>query len=362
MTKHACLAVAATLLLAGCAHTPAAPPAWSDDSRSDLAAQGTSVAPGRNAPPPQAATVTAPEAPPAPPAVAPAAAPEPRAEDDVPLPPNAPVVHVLDLGTSPRKLLRYRLAGSSTEDVNMTLGTTMATSMAGGPQGPEIATPQMRMIMSMTGAPAGKGEISALARVTDADIIDGPGVLPMLKDQVRTELRKMVGMTIDTHMTTRGAVIKIDTTLPPDAPASMRNTFDNLQSSFSRSGVLPAEPVGVGARWESETDLQQGGISIHEHGRYLVRELVGSRVGIDVEFELNAGPQEMKVPSAPTTLHLDGMRGTGSGTMDLDLGSVVPRKQHLAMDTDMSMRMPVGGRDLAMTMRMKMTIDVHAGR
>jgi hypothetical protein len=338
-----------------------ASPAWSDDSRSDLAAQGTTIDANRSSRPPQALEAPAHEPLTAPPPAPPAGG-EARPEDDAPLPPSAPVVRLIELGAEPRTLLRYRLAGPSTEDLTMTTDTLMSTGLASGTMGPEMATPGMRMIMSVTGAPAGKGTVTSSARVTDADAIAVPGVMPVLVERTRAELRKLVGMTVDSHLTTRGAVIKVETTLPPDAPASARSTVEGLQSGLGGSAVLPAEAVGVGARWESESDLKQNGISIHQHSRYFIRELVGTRVALDIELELSASAQEIKVPGSAMTVQLDGMHGSGSGTQELDLASLVPRRQHLAMDSDLSMRVPMGTRSLAMSTRMKVTIDVHAGR
>src|SRR3954447_11105075 len=103
-------------MLAGCAHLPGAAPAWSDDSRSDLTAQGTAVDPQKEQAPPQATTAA-----PAEPALIPAAAraaPLPPAEDDAPLPSDAPVVRLLEAGAEPRTLLRYRLAAEQTEDLS----------------------------------------------------------------------------------------------------------------------------------------------------------------------------------------------------------------------------------------------------
>src|SRR3954471_19466465 len=106
--------VALWWMLAGCAPLPGGAPAWSDDSRSDLTARGTAVDPQKEQAPPQAAAA------PAEPALIPAAAraaPPPPAEDDVPLPPDAPVVRLLEAGAEPRTLLRYRLAAEQTEDL-----------------------------------------------------------------------------------------------------------------------------------------------------------------------------------------------------------------------------------------------------
>jgi len=362
MTKYARAAAAACLFLACAGRTPTAQPAWSDDSRSQLSAQGTTVATNSTPPPPQAAPI--PQAEPAPVVVAaaPVAGAEPRAEDDAPPPPNAPAVHVLDLGTAPRTLLRYRLKGPATEEMTLMMTTAMTTTITGVPSAGEITAPTTRMLMSMASAPAGKGELSANARITDADTVDTPGVPPFLRDQVRTELRKVVGMSIDSRLTTRGAVIKVDTTLPPDAPASTRGMIEGLQSSFGRSGVLPAEPVGVGAHWEIDTVLKQNGIEVRDHTSYRVRELAGTRVALDVEIVLNADAQEIKLPTGGGSMQLDSMRGNGSGTVELDLASLVPRQQHVAMENDMAMHMPMGGRTMAMSMHMKMGIVLHAGR
>jgi hypothetical protein len=346
------------LMLAGCAHAPL--PAWSDDSRSDLAAQGTGIDPGKE-PAPQGAPKAAPEATLIP-AAAKAAPPAP-VEDDAPMPADAPVVRLLDAGAEPRTRLRYRLAGPQTEDMTTTMNTTMATSFGPGMPAAEMATPAVRMLMSVTAAPAGKGELTSSMQVLQSDAVDAPGVLPGLAEKMGTELRKLVGMTVQSRLTTRGALIKAETSLPPDAPASARGTAESMEGSLGRSSVLPAEPVGVGARWETETQLHQNGMELRQTSRFRVRELAGTRVGLDLEIEVTGGAQEIKLPSGNgATAQLESLHGSGSGTLDLDLGSVVARRGHTDLDSQLAMRIPAAGQSLSVSTRMKMVMDLHAGR
>jgi hypothetical protein len=175
-------------------------------------------------------------------------------------------------------------------------------------------------------------------------------------------VRKLVGMTVEARLTTRGAIIKEEISMPADAPASARDTMGSMQGSAGRNTPLPAEPVGVGARWESEIPMRQNGIELRALSRYRVRELAGTRVGLDVEMELSGAAQEIKLPNGSGTARMESMRGTGTGTVDLDLGSLVPRRSHTDLDTQMSMRIPAGGQSLSVSTRMKMVMDLHAGR
>ena len=351
--------IALWLLWAGCAHTGA--PLWSDDSRSELGAQGTAIEPQKEQPP-QSATAAGPTDPTAAPG-APAAAPLPPAEDDAPVPPDAPVVRLLEPGAEPRVRLRYRLAAGLTEDVSMSLSNTMATNF-GTPLPPrEVPVPTVRMLMSVTAAPAGKGELTSTMRVVELDAVDAPGGLPGLADRMRGDLAKLVGTTMQARVTTRGAVIKMETTLPSDAPASARGTMESLQSSYGSSAILPAEAVGVGARWETEHKLHQNGVDVKALTRYRVRELVGARVGLDLEMELTGASKEVRLPGAGgTPAQLDSMTGSGTGTLDLELGSVVPRRGRNSLDSQLAMRVPAVGQSVSVSMRMKTLIDLHAGR
>jgi hypothetical protein len=346
------------LVLAGCAHAQPQP-AWSDDSRSDLAARGTAIDVRKEPPPPQAAPIPEPA-----PALVPAAAQSaaPVTDDDAPLPADAPVVRLLDAGAEPRTRLRYRLAGPRTEEMTLTTSMTMASSMGTITQ-PEMPTPGMRMLMSIAAAPAGKGELVSTAQVLDADAVDGPGLLPGLTDKVRAELRGMKGLTVQERLTTRGMPIKVEISVPPDASPTARSSLERMQGSMDRSTVLPAEPVGVGARWEVDSQVRHGGIESRQISRYRVRELSGTRLGLDIEVDVSAGAQEVALPNTNgASAHLDDMRGTGTGTVDLDLTAVVPRRGHSTVETRVSMKVPAGGQTLSLSTSMKVITDVHAGR
>jgi len=344
---------ALALILAGCAHAPAAQPAWSDDSRSDLASQGTTIDARKQPAPPEAPPIATPA-----PVLVPAAAVAPVAESDAALPPDAPAVRLLDAGAEPRVRLRYRLAGPQTEDMTMKVNMTMATSMGPIPAR-EMPTPVMRMLASVTSAPAGQGELTSTMQLTEAEAVDAPGLLPGLAEKMGAELRKLKGATTQTRMTTRGAVIKTETSWPPEAPASVRSSLEGLQSSLNRSVVLPAEPVGLGARWETEIQARQNGIDTRQISRFRIRELAGTRVALDIEVEVSAGAQEIALPNANgATAHLESMHGTGSGTTDLDLTSVVPRRSQATLDSQVAMKFQT----LDVSTRMKMVMELHAGR
>src|SRR5262249_44905917 len=153
-----------------------------------------------------------------------------------------------------------------------------------------------------------------------------------------------------------------ETTLPPDAPASARGTLDSMQGMLGQASPLPAEPVGVGARWETEAVLHQNGLEMHQVSRFTLRERAGSRVKLDVEIEQSAPAQEMKIPSGKgATAHLESLRGTGGGTLELDLGRVVPRRGRLDLDLDsqMEMKVPAGGQSMSISMGMKMLMELH---
>jgi hypothetical protein len=272
------------------------------------------------------------------------------------------VVRVLELGAEPRTRLRYRLAGPRSEETSMRMTSTIATGM-GGSAGTELTMPAMRILMTVDSAPAGKGELTANFRITQADVEETPGTMPGVIERMRAELPKLLGITIESRMTTRGATRQTRSSLPPDAPASLRGTIESLDGGMGRNAVLPLEAVGVGARWEADEDIQQSGMKVHQRTRYRLDELAGTRLGLAVEVELSAGAQSFPLPGGGGLAgQLESMQGSGSGSTTLELGSVVPRLAHADVDTHLTMRIPVSGQSVTASMRMKAIIDMHAGR
>jgi len=269
----------------------------------------------------------------------------------------APVVRLLDAGAEPRVPLRYRLAGPQTEDVTMTL---TATQRGGPGQGRLLLGG--RALASVMSAPAGGDELTSTMRVVENEATDLPGATPELMEKVRALMRTAVGMKVKSRLTTRGARVAAETTLPPGAPADTGKTFDVLQNSTHRNAVLPAEPVGIGARWEIESHADQGGMKVRQVSRFQLRALAGNTVGLDMEIEVTAGPQRAMVPYDDGTRWLEWMHGTGTGVLELDLGHAVPRRAQMTLDQEVAMGARPGRPPPSEPDRMKVIMEVRAGR
>ena len=109
---------------------------------------------------------------------------------------------------------------------------------------------------------------------------------------------------------------------------SMRNMFESLQIVLNDFATpLPAEPVGVGARWAVARSTTQMGMRMVETSEY---ELVGIEDGgftLRVRTALTAPEQTVAFSGAPSGLDmtLTSFHGRGMGDVRLDLTHLVPR-------------------------------------
>ena len=69
----------------------------------------------------------------------------------------------------------------------------------------------------------------------------------------------------------------------------------NARTTLSRV-VLPAGPVGLGARWEARKELQLYGFKVQQVDTYTLVERVGDEIKLNVAVTQNALPQTLDFP------------------------------------------------------------------
>lgn len=160
--------------------------------------------------------------------------------------PGGPEVRMLDQGAEPRQLLRYRFAEGSSDTLEVDIVMAMSAAM----DGVDMMTMELPMSMSTTNTVTevyedgsarveftiGEWDLSGMTALT------GPS--PEL-DEAMAMLEGMGGwMVIDD----RGTVREFGMDLPADLPSDLQSQTQQFTSDIE---VLPEDPVGVGARWES---------------------------------------------------------------------------------------------------------------
>ena len=264
----------------------------------------------------------------------------------------APTVKLIEAGAEPRAPLRLEVAPGRTSVVDIRMATHMDLGMGGA-----MSMPPMRMALRFdTRGPSGDG-VAYGFQIVEADVQGGD---PMLSQALGDALRPMVGFAgeavIDPRGNTSGLVMKP----PPGLPSQLSG---NLDRSLTMVGApLPAEPVGVGARWTLDQDVEQQGLTVHQSTTWTLVSRDGPAVVLDTVITQRADPQQIQDPSLPpgSKVTLTSFHSTGSGRSELDLRSLVPSSAIMKMDLKMGMEAMVEG--LSMPMDMTMAVEMSLAK
>jgi hypothetical protein len=95
----------------------------------------------------------------------------------------------------------------------------------------------------------------------------------------------------------------------------------NARTTLSRV-VLPAGPVGLGARWEARKELELYGFKVQQVDTYTLVERVGDEIKLNVVVTQNALPQTVDFPDEGIAISVEQMSANANGEIILNLNTL----------------------------------------
>lgn len=288
-------------------------------------------------PPPSAEPVTG-----APSASAQAAQPSAPAPDNTgssasAASPSDPKVTLLSPGKDPKVELRYTPKANQTTKMTVLMSMGLTVRMGDKAQ-PPMKLPKMStdMTMQVTGV-APDGAISYDFAIVSAKALPGKDVKPELMKQLDASFGKMVGLKGHAVVDSRGITRELTMDVPAGLDPSVTQLLDSMRQSMREmSNPLPLEPVGVGAKWDTEQRVVAQGMTIRQVTHSTLTKHQGTKITLDLEVEQAAGKQPIALPGAAASgakATLLGLKSTGKGSVDGDLSRIAPLKSHLDLDS-----------------------------
>lgn len=276
---------------------------------------------------------------------------------------------VLDPGAAPRRQLRLQLAPGMEETGN----TTMKVRMDGflnGQKLPFPSVPTMKFGMSMkVDKVDANGDSHLTFGYTSADVVANPDTPPMMLDVMRSQLQGLLdhkgAMVISDRGQTKSFQIELPKTLTAAAQNQLDRTMEQLTNSLKQlSAPLPAEPVGLGAKWKVPPQkLSMNGMVVIQTATYELLELQGNTMKLAVTVEQTADPQPLNSPGLPpgASMQLKSLSSNGGGTITMHLDRLFPSQANIAVNAEAKMqvkdaKLPQGA-DLLMKSLVEMTLQ-----
>ena len=231
-------------------------------------------------------------------------------------------VQLLDAGAEPQAPLRYKIANGTTTKSNMDF--TIATLATTDDAAALSVVPGVRLHIVSGPAMATDEGVKFEVNIAKAEAAVPQGVDPKIAEDLRKSAAILddVGgtVTMDDRGMTLAAELN-DRAKSPDIPVRLLMMIVNARTTLSRV-VLPAEPVGLGARWEARKELELYGFKVQQVDTYTLVERVGDEIKLNVTVTQNALPQTVDFPEDELSISVEQMTANAGGEIILNLNAL----------------------------------------
>ena len=235
---------------------------------------------------------------------------------------NADPVLLLEAGAEPQAPLRYKIADGTTTKSNMDF--TIATLATTAESAALSVVPGVRLHIVSGPAMATDNGVKFEVNIAKAEAAVPQGLDPKVAEELRQSAAILddVGGTVE--MNDRGISLSTqlnDKAKSPDLPLRLLMMIVNARTTLSRV-VLPAEPVGLGARWEARKELTLYGFKVLQVDSYTLVERVGDEIKLNVTVTQNALPQSIDFPEDGVSIAVEQMVANARGEIILNLNAL----------------------------------------
>jgi hypothetical protein len=131
---------------------------------------------------------------------------------------------------------------------------------------------------------------------------------------------------------------------PNATSGPLAQSLDQMKESFRNSfQALPEEPVGPGARWNLQSHVKSGGMTMDQTLTSQLDAVDGDHLSLSVDLLQTAAPQRIVSPSLPgVSMNLQKLSGIGHGKNEQDLSHLSPTSSVIEENMEMDMSMNQG--------------------
>ncbi|MEM9493127.1 MAG: DUF6263 family protein, partial [Myxococcota bacterium] len=141
--------------------------------------------------------------------------------------------------------------------------------------------------------------------------------------------------------------------MPPDLDPQIKQMMGSAEQNMKQmSSPLPAEAVGVGAKWELHQQMKQNGIELKQVTTFELIELNGDKGKLKASVRQKADPQSVSMPNG-VNADLVSLNSSGEGIVNFDLSKLVPNSS-IAIKNNTTMK--VMGQEVTVDMDMNLII------
>jgi hypothetical protein len=230
---------------------------------------------------------------------------------------------VLDAGQEPRESVRYKIAHGTTTTAMMEFGIASLTTTDRAAQ--LAVTPGVRLhIVSGPTLEGKRGSTRFDVRIIKAEAIVPEGIDPKVAMDLNRSASVLNNVGGWVEVDDRGIIQRTElnhAAKRSDVPIRLLAMIINARTSLSRV-ILPAEPIGVGARWEARKELVLYGFEVSQVDTYTLTEKVGDELKLNVQMQQTALPQTITFEEEGIELTVESFKMNAAGEVIANLNAL----------------------------------------
>lgn len=198
---------------------------------------------------------------------------------------------------------------------------------------PDIALPPIRIQGSMKSEKANETDKHTQLTFTikSIEVFSDPQLPQTAINALKQELKKTQGFKIVATMTQQSIASKVVFEIPEGATPRTVAVLDQAMNVFRLLNIpLPAEPVGVGAKWDFYIPINSSSESFTEKRSYELYALEGKVASIRAVVDRAGGEMQVTMPGVDdnVTVVVQGIEGHGLGQATLVLDNIAPKASY----------------------------------
>ena len=193
---------------------------------------------------------------------------------------ETPVATLLDPGDEPRRPLRFALATGASVDLDFTFDVDLTQRTTDAEEPVLLDPPTTTQTVRLTvGSTDDDGAVVSF-EVIDAGLDpNGTTLTDAQTMELTAAVQRLVGLRGELRIDERGGTRTLRYDPPEGLPAELADTLSGLEQNLSTLvPVLPAEPVGRGARWRIVSRSGAGGLTLRQTTDYEVTGIEAGRI------------------------------------------------------------------------------------